>query len=304
MNKKTTIQERFRAAAKYFEEVYKKNIGRGFQARVSEKSEIRASYFNEILKGKKDGPEEVRRKLVEGIANVCDEAKYFTYEMFLELGDCILESGSPKGYQLMSMFSGELFPGDIRENLQSLVNEASGLRNNPKVQFNFALFFLLNEIDVDAKKRLSSKYDFDFEILNIVAQGNACLILSDKQKWQIASDFHLSYEYMLSLGAWIFLSGKSGKKWLYRKKQPHLKKEYTHEKPYPYEHKDPSSSKKDKNMLLIAEWINQQDEPDEYWTLLKIILKREEPEFKDWLKKQSSGDNQNRLPENKSAVGE
>ena len=96
---KNTIQEQFRAAAKHFEEVYKKDFGRGFQVRVSEKSGVRSSYFNEILKGKKDGPEEVRRKLVDGIGLVCDKAEGITYEIFLDLGQYILTNGTSTGWQ-------------------------------------------------------------------------------------------------------------------------------------------------------------------------------------------------------------
>jgi len=204
--KKTTIQERFRAAAKYFGEVYKKKAGRGFQARVSEKSGITASYFSEILNGKKDGPEEVRRKLVEGIADVCDEARGLTYELFLDIGGYILTHDTPEGWQP---------PGSTIDWPPSITPE------KPK------------------------KYTVD------TAHKKVCL----------------------------------------QEKQIHT---------YNFSTRD----KKDKNMLLIAEWINQQDDPGEYWTLLKMFLRREEPEFKDWIKKQSSDDNLGRLPENKSVVGE
>ena len=157
-----TIQEQFRAAAKYFEEVYKKNHGRGFQARVAESSGVRASYFNEILKGKKDGPEEVRRKLVGGIVRVCEQAKGFTYEIFLDLGEHIITTGSSNGWQDPS---------------------------------------------------------------------------SDKPTAPLGNT--LTYPIV------------------------------------------------DKNMQLITEWINLQDEPGDYWIFLKLLLDRESPEFHTWLKKRT-----------------
>jgi hypothetical protein len=101
---------------------------------------------------------------------------------------------------------------------------------------------------------------------------------------------------MLYLGRWI-LSGRDGNDWksidsivdtepVSNKTKPFLPKKW-------YE---------DKNLQLLAEWIGVQSEPGDFWTLIKMDLSRKYPEFDAWLKRRRGEDNQNRLPEEKSAA--
>jgi len=66
--------EHFRTAVLF---VIKKR-GRGEQARVARDSEVGASYLNDILKGRKDGTEHIRRKIAWALK--------IPYEALLELG--------------------------------------------------------------------------------------------------------------------------------------------------------------------------------------------------------------------------
>lgn len=171
--KKNTINEQFESAAKHFESVYNKKFGRGFQARVSEKSGVRASYFNEILSGKKEGTEEIRRKLVEGITNVSDlKEGNLTYDNFLNLGQYIINNGTATGWK----------PLTYEPTTLCTMEETTGIY------------------------AANTKTECDI------------------------------------------------------------------------------------NKLLVTKWINMQDEPSDYWVLLKLVLSRESPEFKEWLKNISLAD--------------
>jgi len=47
-------------------------------------------------------------------------------------------------------------------------------------------------------------------------------------------------------------------------------------------------------MEEVTGWIREQDDPGDYWSYIKIVMKKEFPDFKDWLKKrqrESSGVN-------------
>jgi len=290
---KITIQEKFRAAAKYFESEYKKDFGRGFQAKVAKKSGVRSSYLNEILKGKKDGPEEVRRKLVDGIASICDKAEFFTYEKFLELGECILSTKSETGWKYR-----ELYPylsGDIRKGLQKIENGVSELANDPKIQFHLGLYCLLDRATPDSRREICSKYNIDTKTLGLFLRGDICLLFSSQQVSQISSEFHLSYQDVLSLGDWI-ICGNFMSTWQSEyipiasqssKGNYHLIEENTTNPHLSFQTRDifETYRNRDKNMMLITEWINLQEDPSEYWIFLKMLFRREDPDFRDWLKK-------------------
>lgn len=270
-----------------------KKEGHGSQARLARALKIDSGYLNNILKGRTPGSQEKKEKI----------ASYFNrhYESMLSLGRWLLSD----------------LPGGVFEAISSKILDLSKEMRDPNLCFNIAIYSLLQKMDMEALKKLSAKCDISLESLNDLLQGNSFLNLSIEKNEQIASYFNLRYESALALGNQL-LTGKYPEETLQptnnvedwfslippgtSPKKPGKDSLCLNEQHIKYQ--SSTRKKKDKNMLLIAEWINQQDEPDEYWTLLKIILKREEPEFKDWLKKQSSGDNQDRFPENKSAVGE
>ena len=188
--------------------------------------------------------------------------------------------------------------------------------NDTQKQFIAALNFLLKKKGHGAQAKLAKTLGIDRSYLNAIVKGRAPGPQEKKDK--IAAYFNLHYESMLSLGRWL-LSGRYpgetsqppdiAEDWsslITPERSPEklekdiLLRSGEHSSIYEFSARD----KKDKNMMLIADWINQQEEPGEYWILLKMFLRREEPEFKEWLKKQSTGDNRGRLPENKSVVGE
>ena len=173
--------------------------------------------------------------------------------------------------------------------------------NDTQKQFVAALNYLLDKEGRGAQAKLARALGIDRSYLNAIVKGRAPGPQEKKDK--IAAYFNLHYESMLSLGRWLLSGQRSSDNW-----QPpdfeinSLTTTAENEKHLIYEFSP--RDKKDKNMMLIAEWISQQEDPAEYWTLLKMFLRREEPEFKEWLKKRATGDNQGRFPENKSAVGE
>ena len=190
--------------------------------------------------------------------------------------------------------------------------------NDTQKQFVTALNYFLNKEGRGSQARLAKTLGIDRSYLNAIVKGRSPGPQEKKDK--IAAYFNLHYESMLSLGRWILSGGgnQPGETWQPTDSIEHYPPLITPESSPEKLEKDTllrtaehssiyefsSRDKKDKNMRLVAEWINQQDEPEEYWTLVKIILKREEPAFREWLKKQSSGDNRGRFPENKSVVGE
>lgn len=262
-----------------------KKKGHGSQARLARTIEIDSGYLNNIIKGRTPGPQEKKEKI----------ASYFNlhYESMLSLGRWLLSG----------------YPGEAFETISSKVLELSKEMRDPNIRFNIAMYFLLQKTDIEALKKLSSKCDIGLESLNNLLKGNFFLNLSSEKKEQIASYFDLHYESMLTLGSRLLSGHHPGETW----QQPAPEKEHgklekqtiaVHEQHPTFELSARDKDKKDKNMMLIAEWINQQEDPWDYWTLLKMLLKQQEPEFKEWLKKRPSDNNQDRLPENKSVVGE
>lgn len=79
------IHKQFRESLRFFEEIY----GRGFQADLSRESLVKASYINDILKGRKSCPEEVRRALTQGIKKIY-KLEHLHYEAMLRLGMWII----------------------------------------------------------------------------------------------------------------------------------------------------------------------------------------------------------------------
>lgn len=86
------IEEVFRAAA--LMQIDKK---RGEQARVSKATGIHPPYLNAILKGRKAGNEETRRKIAAALGFGGRQ-----YEDFLEIGRAILEGRDPSGLQTVA----------------------------------------------------------------------------------------------------------------------------------------------------------------------------------------------------------
>lgn len=179
------------------------------------------------------------------------------------------------------------------------------MKNEAQKQFIEALNFLLKKEGRGSQAKLARTVKIDPGFLNNMLKGRTPGPQAKKER--IASYFHLHYESMLSLGRWI-LSGCSGESWQSSQndQNANFKSELDtlvfcdETAKYEYSARD----RQDKNMLLIAEWIDQQDDPDEYWVFLKMTMARDIPEFKKWLKKRSGSGNKGRLPENKSVVGE
>lgn len=178
------------------------------------------------------------------------------------------------------------------------------MKNEAQKQFIEALNFLLKKKGHGSQARLARTLKIDPGFLNNILKGRTPG--PQEKKERIASYFHLRYESMLSLGRWI-LSGQPGENW-----QPtpngqgaNFKSESGNfvlgDKTVECEYS--ARDRQDKNMLLIAEWIDLQDEPGEYWVFLKMTMARDVPEFKEWLKKRTRGSDQGRLSENKSVVG-
>ncbi len=163
-------------------------------------------------------------------------------------------------------------------------------------KFRTALDFLLSQEGRKAQSRLSKEQMIDSGYLNSIIKGRKPGSISVREK--IASHFELEYEDMLYLGRWI-LSGNDGKTWtsLYNR----LDTEPTATKPKSFS-RTGKICYEDKNLQLLSEWISQQNEPGDFWTLIKMDLSRKYPEFDRWLKKRKGEDNQGRLPEEKSAA--
>jgi transcriptional regulator with XRE-family HTH domain len=179
------------------------------------------------------------------------------------------------------------------------------MKNEAQKQFIEALNFLLKKEGHGSQAKLARTLKIDPGFLNNMLKGRTPGPQAKKER--IASYFNLRYESMLSLGRWI-LSGHSGESWQSAQNDQgaNFKSEFDNfvlcGKTVRYEYS--ARDRQDKNMLLIAEWIDQQNDPDEYWIFLKMAMARDIPEFKEWLKKRSSGGDQGRLSENKSVVGE
>ena len=295
---KNEAQKQFVAALNFL----LKKEGRGSQARLARAIGIDSGYLNNIVKGRTPGSQEKKEKI----------ASYFNlrYESMLSLGRWILFG----------------FPGEIFESISSEARKLSERLKDPKLCFNFALYFLIHKRS-EVIDELCAKCDINREVFDNLLAGTL-VDFSPEKKEQIASRFNLDYEKMVALGYQLLTAEHPGKLVIsneddsdliidedlladllvdggedlvickYRESDlPTLKEQHPI---YEFSPRD----KKDKNMMLIAEWISQQEDPAEYWTLLKMFLRREEPEFKEWLKKRTTGDNQGRFPENKSAVGE
>ena len=179
-------------------------------------------------------------------------------------------------------------------------------------KFRTALDFLLKQEGRTAQARLSKEKGIDSGYLNSILKGRKPGSIAVKDK--IASHFELEYEDMLILGRWI-LSGNQGESWkptdslsgedpiATMSEQDDLQD--THPPAHKQDNVYPVSKTidHDKNMQLIFEWVSQQDVPGDFWILLKMTLARKYPDFDTWLKKRSSGDHQDRLPEEQSIVG-
>ena len=161
------------------------------------------------------------------------------------------------------------------------------------VKFRTALDFLLSREGRKAQSRLSKEQNIDSGYLNSIIKGRKPGSIVVREK--IAAHFELEYEDMLYLGRWI-LTGKDGSAW----NLPNTSgASSAGKKPGSSDHK---GNRMDDNMRLLVEWINLQDEPADYWTLLKMYLSRKYPGFSVWLKKRRGEDNQDRLPDEKEAA--
>ena len=89
-----SIEEKFREALLYVEAKY----GYGFQAKVAKAGEVNPPYLNDIIKGRKGCPEDIRRKIISGINKVY-QAGITSYDQFLSLGELIISGKDPKGYE-------------------------------------------------------------------------------------------------------------------------------------------------------------------------------------------------------------
>lgn len=146
-------------------------------------------------------------------------------------------------------------------------------------KFRTALDFLLSREGRKAQSRLSKEQMIDSGYLNSIIKGRKPGSISVREK--IASHFKLEYEDMLYLGRWI-LSGNDGNDWTV------LNDEKTAEPAAKASAIFRSKSKicsDDKNLQLLSEWINMQNESGDFWTLIKMDLSRKYPEFDAWLKK-------------------
>ena len=94
------------------------------------------------------------------------------------------------------------------------------------------------------------------------------LTLTVREK--IASHFELEYEDMLYLGRWI-LSGNDGNSWTSLSNGSDADQ-------LPTKPDNILSTGKtcyeDINLQLLSEWINLQNEPADFWTLIKITMYR------------------------------
>ena len=161
-------------------------------------------------------------------------------------------------------------------------------------KFRTALNFLLEKEGRKAQSRLSKEQNIDSGYLNSIIKGRKPGSITVREK--IAAHFDLEYEDMLYLGRWI-LSGRDGNDWKSIDSMVDTEPVSTKTKVFL-----PKKWYEDKNLQLLAEWINLQNEPGDYWTLIKMDLSRKYPEFDAWLKRRRGEDNQSRLPEEKSAA--
>lgn len=161
-------------------------------------------------------------------------------------------------------------------------------------KFRAALDFLLEKEGRKAQARLSKEQNIDSGYLNSIIKGRKPGSITVREK--IAAHFDLEYEDMLYLGRWI-LSGRDGNDWKSIDSMVDTEPVSTKTKVFL-----PKKWYEDKNLQLLAEWINLQNEPGDYWTLIKMDLSRKYPEFDAWLKRRRGEDNQSRLPEEKSAA--
>ncbi len=165
-------------------------------------------------------------------------------------------------------------------------------------KFRTALSFLLQQEGRTAQARLSKKQDIDSGYLNSIIKGRKPGSITVKEK--IASHFDLEYEDMLYLGHWI-QSGNQGEEW-----QPPYNSSNVPSLATPQPNHVQSleySYSSDKNMRLLAEWIDKQNEPSDFWILLKMTLARKYPAFDIWLKKQQGEGHLDRFMEEKTAIG-
>ncbi len=161
-------------------------------------------------------------------------------------------------------------------------------------KFRTALNFLLEREGRKAQSRLSKEQNIDSGYLNSIIKGRKPGSITVREK--IAAHFDLEYEDMLYLGRWI-LAGKDGNDW--KPIDSGRNEESLSTKANAF------SSKKcyeDKNLRLLAEWIDLQSEPGDFWTLIKMDLSRKYPEFDAWLKRRRGEDHQNRLSAERSAA--
>lgn len=164
-------------------------------------------------------------------------------------------------------------------------------------KFRTALDFLLSQEGRKAQSRLSKEQNIDSGYLNSIIKGRKPGSITVREK--IAAHFELEYEDMLYLGRWI-LSGNDGGDWNPLNNRSDVEPPAT--KPDTFRPKC-NTCYEDKNLQLLSEWINQQSEPGDFWTLIKMDLSRKYPEFDAWLKKRRGEALQDRrLPEEKSAA--
>lgn len=88
------IYEKFRAALLRLIE----SEGRGAQARVAREANIAPSYVNDIVKGRKDGPEDKRRSIAKAFG--------LTYENMLDIGALVLDGAEPEIIGKIELLSG------------------------------------------------------------------------------------------------------------------------------------------------------------------------------------------------------
>lgn len=172
--------------------------------------------------------------------------------------------------------------------------------NKAQKQFVSALNFLLKKEGHGSQARLARALNIDSGYLNNILKGRTPG--SQEKKEYIAEYFGLQYEAMLSLGrqllsdrypdeeTWQSPDNQKASPCLIDIEHPTNQNFSIKEAHATYQLS--TCDKNDKNLILLTEWINLQDEPGEYWILLKMFLRREEPEFKDWLGKRSKKPNQ------------
>ncbi len=165
--------------------------------------------------------------------------------------------------------------------------------NKTDLKFRTALEFLLAREGRRAQSRLSKEQSIDSGYLNSIIKGRKPGSITVREK--IAAHFDLEYEDMLYLGRWI-LSGRDGNEWQVGASRVETESVSNKTNPFP-----PKKWYEDRNLQLLAEWIGLQSEPSDFWTLIKMYLSRQYPEFDAWLKQRKGENNQARLPEKTAA---